>query len=176
MLENVVREDLNPIEQANAFKVLSQEFKLTQSQIAQRIGVSRESVANYMRLLRLPETVMEDVAHGRLSFSQARELLALENPEHSVSLSRELQLKPMTLEQLTMRVRVLNRDPDMPGAEKPKQEEERVDPNVRAAQIEMESILGMRVRIRDRNGRGKIVIEYGSVDDYERVVELLRER
>jgi ParB family chromosome partitioning protein len=177
VLENVVREDLNPIEQANAFKVLSLEFKLTQSQIAQRIGVSRESVANYMRLLRLPESVMEDVAHGRLSFSQARELLALENPEHSVSLSRELQLKPMTLEQLTLRVRVLNQDPDVPGADKPKQEEARwVDPNVRAAQIEMESILGMRVRIKDRNGKGKIVIEYGSVDDYEKVVELLRER
>jgi ParB family transcriptional regulator, chromosome partitioning protein len=176
VLENVVREDLNPIEQAQAFKVLSHEFKLTQTQIAQRIGVSRESVANYMRLLQLPQSAMEDVAHGRLTFSQARELLALENPELIASLSRELQLKPMTLEQLTMRVRVLNQDPDVPSSEKPKQEEERIDPNVRAAQIEMESILGMRVRIKDRNGKGKIVIEYGSVDDYEKVVELLRER
>jgi ParB family chromosome partitioning protein len=177
VLENVVREDLNPIEQAQAFKVLSLEFKLTQSQIAQRIGVSRESVTNYMRLLKLPESVMEDVAHGRLTFSQARELLALESPEHSASLSREVQLKPMTLEQLAMRVRVLNQDPDVPGADEPKVGVARwVDPNVRAAQMEMESILGMRVRIKDRNGKGKIVIEYGSVDDYARVVELLRER
>jgi ParB family chromosome partitioning protein len=177
VLENVVREDLNPMEQAQAFKVLSLEFKLTQSQIAQRIGVSRESVTNYMRLLKLPESVMEDVARGRLSFSQARELLALESPEHSAALSREVQLKPMTLEQLAMRVRVLNQDPDVPGADEPKVGVARwVDPNVRAAQIEMESILGMRVRIKDRNGKGKIVIEYGSVDDYARVVELLRER
>ena len=177
VLENVVREDLNPIEQAQAFKVLSLEFKLTQSQIAQRIGVSRESVANYMRLLRLPETVMEDVAHGRLTFSQARELLALENQEHSVWLSRELQLRPMTLEQLSMRVRVLNQDPDVPGAEEPKVGMAKwVDPNVRAAQMEMERVLGMRVQIKDRNGKGKIVIEYASVDDYERVVELLKEK
>jgi ParB family transcriptional regulator, chromosome partitioning protein len=176
VLENVVREDLNPIEQANAFKVLSLQFKLTQSQIAQRIGVSRESVTNYMRLLRLPETVMEDVAHGRLSFSQARELLALENQEHSVWLSRELQLRPMTLEQLSMRVRVLNQDPDVPGAEEPKPTARWVDPNVRAAQVEMERVLGMRVQIKDRGGKGKIVIEYASVDDYERVLELLREK
>jgi ParB family chromosome partitioning protein len=130
-----------------------------------------------MRLLRLPETVMEDVAHGRLSFSQARELLALENQEHSVWLSRELQLRPMTLEQLSMRVRVLNQDPDVPGAEEPKVGVAKwVDPNVRAAQMEMERVLGMRVQIKDRNGKGKIVIEYASVDDYERVVELLKEK
>jgi ParB family transcriptional regulator, chromosome partitioning protein len=176
VLENVVREDLNPIEQANAFKVLSIDFKLTQSQIAQRIGVSRESVTNYMRLLRLPNGVMEDVAHGRLTFSQARELLALENPEHSVALARELQLKPMTLDQLVLRVRELNQDPDLPGEEPKVGVAKWVDPNIRAAQMEMESILGMRVRIKDRNGRGKIVIEYGSVDDYARVVELLREK
>jgi ParB family chromosome partitioning protein len=177
VLENVVREDLNPIEQANAFKVLSIDFKLTQSQIAQRIGVSRESISNYMRLLRLPQAVMDDVAHGRLTFSQARELMALDNAEQSVALSRELQLKPMTLDQLAQRVRVLNQDPDVPGDEEPKAGTARwVDPNVRAAQMEMESILGMRVRIKDRNGRGKIVIEYGSVDDYARVVELLREK
>ena len=177
VLENVVREDLNPIEQANAFKVLSLEFKLTQSQIAQRIGVSRESMSNYMRLLRLPEAVMDDVAHGRLTFSQARELMALDNAEQSVALSRELQSKPITLDQLAQRVRELNQDPDVPGDEEPKVGTARwMDPNVRAAQMEMESILGMRVRIKDRNGRGKIVIEYGSVDDYARVVELLRER
>ncbi len=64
VLENVVREDLNPIEQAEAFRVLSQEFKLTQAQIAERIGVSRETVANYMRLLRLPKKVMDYMLAG----------------------------------------------------------------------------------------------------------------
>ncbi len=76
VLENVVREDLNPIEQAEAFRVLSLQFKLTQVQIADRIGVSRETVANYMRLLRLPEKVMSYMLEERLSFSDAREIVA----------------------------------------------------------------------------------------------------
>ena len=176
VLENVVREDLNPIEQAQAFKVLSLEFKLTQVQIAQRIGVSRESVANYMRLLRLPDEVRDHVAHGRLSFSEARELLALENPDHMVQLAAHILIQHLTLDEIGRRVRMFNGGP-VPGTEQPKQGTARwVDPNVRAAQMEMERVLGMRVQIKDRNGKGKIVIEYASVDDYERVVELLREK
>jgi ParB family transcriptional regulator, chromosome partitioning protein len=175
VLENVVREDLNPIEQANAYKILSQEFKLTQVQIAQRIGVSRETVANYMRLLRLPGKVMEYVAHGRLTFSEARELLALENPEHILLLAEEVLITHPTLEQIGERVRTFNDLPAIPVPAVAKQGAARwVDPNVRAAQMDMERTLGMRVRIRDRNGKGKIVIEYASVDDYERVVEMLR--
>ncbi len=116
VLENVVREDLNPIEQAHAFKVLSQEFKLTQVQIAQRIGVSRESVANYMRLLRLPGKVMDYVAHGELSFSEARELLALENPEHILELAEEVKIIHPTLEHIGERVRRLNDLPCSRGA------------------------------------------------------------
>jgi ParB family chromosome partitioning protein len=175
VLENVVREDLNPMEQAHAFKILSQEFKLTQLQIAQRIGVSRESVANYMRLLRLPGEVMEHVAYGRLTFSEARELLALEHPEDILRLAEEVLITHPTLEQIGMRVRTMNDLPTIPGAVEAKQGAARwVDPNVRAAQLAMERILGMRVRIKDRNGKGKIVIEYASVDDYERVVEMFK--
>jgi ParB family chromosome partitioning protein len=175
VLENVVREDLNPMEQAHAFKILSQEFKLTQLQIAQRIGVSRESVANYMRLLRLPGEVMDHVAYGRLTFSEARELLALENAEDILRLAEEVLITHPTLEQIGMRVRTLNDLPTIPGAVEAKQGSARwVDPNVRAAQLAMERILGMRVRIKDRNGKGKIVIEYASVDDYERVVGMLK--
>ena len=177
VLENVVREDLNPIEQAHAFKVLSQEFKLTQSQIAQRIGVSRESVANYMRLLRLPGKVMDYVAHGELSFSEARELLALENPEHILELAEEVMITHPRLELIGERVRRMNDLPAIPGSEVVTHGAARwVDPNVRAAQMEMERTLGMRVQIKDRNGKGKIVIEYTSVDDYERVTTLLRGR
>ncbi len=177
VLENVVREDLNPIEQAHAFKVLSQEFKLTQVQIAQRIGVSRESVANYMRLLRLPGKVMDYVAHGELSFSEARELLALENPEHILELAEEVVIVHPNLEQIGERVRRLNDLPAIPGSEVVTHGAARwVDPNVRAAQLDMERTLGMRVKIKDRNGKGTIVIEYTSVDDYERVTTLLRGR
>ncbi|HTV54777.1 MAG TPA: ParB/RepB/Spo0J family partition protein [Terriglobia bacterium] len=180
VLENVVRADLNPLEQAEAFRVLSTEFQLTQAQIALRIGVSRETVSNYMRLLRLPEEAMQFLLQGQLSFSEAREILSLDNPEHIPLLAREVAEKHLKWDQLEERIRELNGFTEMQrqeGAEARKHRRARwMDPNVRAAQTEMERSLGMRVRISDRNGRGKIVIEYGSVDDYERLVGVLRGR
>ncbi len=180
VLENVVRQDLNPLEQAEAFRVLSKEFNLTQVQIAQRIGVSRETVSNYMRLLRLPEDVMTHMLEGRLSFSEARELLSLDNTAHIQPLAEEIVAKHLKWDQVEERVRELNGFVAMQqqeGAEAKKIRGARwMDPNVRAAQTEMERSLGMRVRIRDRNGKGRIVIEYATVDDYERVTTLLRSK
>jgi ParB family chromosome partitioning protein len=180
VLENVVRADLNPLEQAEAFRVLSKEFHLTQAQIAERVGVSRETVSNYMRLLRLPEKVMNYMLEGRLSFSDAREILRLEKLEHIEMVAEEVVTKRLKWDEIEDRVMRLNGSlPMLPAqtrsGEPGKNTSARwVDPNVKAAQTEMERTLGMRVRIRDRNGRGKIVIEYATVDDYERVVEKLR--
>jgi ParB family chromosome partitioning protein len=178
VLENVQREDLNPLEQAEAFRVLSKEFHLTQAQIAERIGVSRETVANYMRLLRLPQEVMGYLVSGRLSFSDCRELLALQNEEHILQVAEEVVTKHLKWDEIEDRVARLNGFiPGQPGSgdsQKQARGARWMDPNVRAAQTEMERTLGMRVRIKDRNGKGKIVIEYASVDDYERVVEMLR--
>ena len=181
VLENVVREDLNCIEQAEAFRVLSTEFHLTQAQIADRIGVSRETVANYMRLLRLPEKVMSYMLEDRLSFSDAREILRLENEEHIEQVAEEVVTKHLKWDEIEDRVMRLNGSFPMlpgqtvPGAPKKEARGARwLDPNVRAAQTDMERTLGMRVRIKDRHGKGKIVIEYASVDDYERLSEILR--
>jgi ParB family transcriptional regulator, chromosome partitioning protein len=177
VLENVQREDLNPLEQAEAFRVLSKEFQLTQAQIAERIGVSRETVANYMRLLRLPQQVMGYLVSGRLSFSDCRELLALQKEEHILQVAEEVVTKHLKWDEIEDRVARLNGFlPDQPGGAPAKQTRAArwMDPNVRAAQMEMERTLGMRVKIKDRNGKGKIVIEYATVDDYERVVEMLK--
>lgn len=176
VLENVVREDLNPIEQAEAYRVLSQQFNLTQAQIAQRIGVSRESVANHMRLLRLPEELKEYVALGRLGFSEARELLSLENPQQILMVAEELLRDNLKWDWLKDRIaRLKGALPPLPASAQPQAGGARwIDPNVREAQTELERLLGVRVKIKDRNGKGTIVIEYASVDDYERVVEMLR--
>jgi ParB family chromosome partitioning protein len=180
VLENVVREDLNPLEQAEAFRVLSKEFKLTQAQIAERVGVSRETVSNYMRLLRLPEKVMNYMLEDRLSFSDAREILRLENEAHIEQVAEEVVNKHLKWDQIEDRVMRLNGSLRMlpgqtvPGAPKEARGARWMDPNVRSAQLAMERILGMRVRIKDRSGKGKIVIEYANVDDYERVVEMFR--
>src|ERR1022692_1998850 len=104
VLENVVREDLNCLEQAQAFRVLSQEFHLTQAQIAERIGVSRETVANYMRLLRLPQKVMNYMLEDRLSFSDAREILRLENEEHIEMVAEEVVSKHLKWDEIEDRV------------------------------------------------------------------------
>jgi ParB family transcriptional regulator, chromosome partitioning protein len=178
VLENVQREDLNPLEQAEAFRVLSKEFKLTQAQIAERIGVSRETVSNYMRLLRLPQKVMEYMLGGRLSFSDCREILRLENDEHIEQVAEEVVTHKLKWDQIEDRVMRINGSFSMlpgqtlPGEKKKGRGARWMDPNVRAAQTDMERTLGMRVRIKDRNGKGRIVIEYATVDDYERVVEM----
>ena len=178
IIENLQRQDLSALEQAEAFRVLSEEFHLTQAQIGERIGLSRESVSNYMRLLRLPVRAMERLAKNEISFATAKELLKLENPDLIVKTADRIVERGMTFDQVERLVwqmtGVLDPVPGMPGQERKKSGARWVDPNVRAAQTELEGLLGVRVRIRDRKGKGKIVIEYANVDDYERVVEALR--
>lgn len=179
IIENLQREDLSPLEQAEAFRVLSQEFKLTQQRIGERVGLSRESVANYMRLLKLPPEVMQLLSEKKVNFAQAKELLKLGNDDQITQAALYAVKKGMTLDQIERLVMsmtgLLDPFPGMPGQVVKKTATARwVDPNVRAAQMELEQLLGMRVRIRDRKGKGKIVIEYSTVDDYERVVEALR--
>lgn len=182
IIENLQREDLSALEQAEAFRVLSKEFSLTQAQIGERVGLSRESVSNYMRLLKLPLMVMEQLAHKQIGFSEAKELLKLEDPELIQKTADYIVAKHMTLDQvetLIMRMTgLLDPVPGMPGqvVERKKSGARWVDPNVKAAQTDLERMLGVRVRIRDRKGKGRIVIEYSTVDDYERVVEMLRGR
>jgi ParB family chromosome partitioning protein len=180
IIENLQREDLSALEQAEAFRVLSKEFALTQTEIGARVGLSRESVSNYMRLLKLPEIVMQRLAHKEFGFSEAKELLKLDDPELIIKTATYIVEKGMTLDQvqtLVMRMTgVLDPVPGMPGqaADRKKSGARWVDPNVRSAQLDLERMLGVRVRIRDRKGKGRIVIEYSNVDDYERVVEMLR--
>jgi ParB family chromosome partitioning protein len=180
IVENLQREDLSPLEQAEAFRVLSNQFSLTQQQIAERVGLSRVSVANYMRLLKLPREVMEMLAEKRITFAKAKELLKLGDNDRIAEAAIYAVKKGMNIEQIEMLVLRMDGllDPlaDMPGVKKERASSGArwVDPNVRSAQTDLERMLGVRVRIRDRKGKGKIVIEYSTVDDYERVVEMLR--
>jgi len=174
VVENLQRQDLNCMEQAAAFGKLSRDFELTQEQIGKRVGVSRESVANYMRLLKLPGTVMQYLEEGQLDFSTARVLLRLNDNDLIAKLADQAVSKNMSRVQLEDLVD----DITIKLYQKPEENQPGrarwVDPNVRAAQTQLERVLGLRVRIRDRKGKGKIVIEYSTVDDYERVVSMLR--
>lgn len=170
VVENLQRQDLNCLEQAQAFARLSREFGLTQEQIGLRTGVSRESVSNYMRLLKLPPTVQQYLQEGKLGFSEARVLLQVANVESVPTIAETAIQKKMSVAQLVEYVAGFN----LPEADREAAPTARwVDPNVRAAQSELERVLGVRVKISDRHGRGKIVIEYASLEDYDRVFEML---
>jgi len=172
IIENLQREDLNPMEQARAFERLSREFGLTQEQIAARTGKDRASIANFIRLLKLPEALQDALETGALSFGHGKVLLALAGfPEHMERAAREVIEKQLSVRQTEELVgKLLN-----PQAAEHKQEKpaRQLDPNVRDAQRSLESSLGVKVEIQDRKGKGKIILKYGSLEDFDRIVEAL---
>jgi ParB family chromosome partitioning protein len=172
IIENLQREDLNPMEQARAFERLSREFSLTQEQIAGRTGKDRASIANFIRLLKLPEQVQNALEEGTLSFGHGKVLLALAGfPEHMERAAREVIEKQLSVRQTEELIgKLLN--PQAPE-QKPEKPVRQVDPNVREAQRSLESSLGVKVEIQDRKGKGKIILKYGSLEDFDRIVEAL---
>ena len=172
IIENLQREDLNPMEQARAFERLSREFSLTQEQIAARTGKDRASIANFIRLLKLPEDVQNALEAGALSFGHGKVLLALAGfPEHMERAACEIIEKQLSVRQTEELVtRLLNPQVAEQKQDKPPLP---IDPNVRDAQRSLESSLGVKVEIHDRKGKGKIILKYGSLEDFDRIVEAL---
>jgi ParB family transcriptional regulator, chromosome partitioning protein len=171
IVENLQREDLNPMEQARAYERLSREFGLTQEQMAQRTGKDRASVANFLRLLRLPPEGMVAIEEGKLSFGHGKVLMMLANTP------METQIK--TVERVLERELSVRQTEELVhtiiGPHEPKQEEKAKtkDPNVKAAETSIQRALGCKVEITDRGGKGKIVLQYASLEDFDRIVEAL---
>jgi ParB family chromosome partitioning protein len=141
---------------------------MTQEQMAKRTGKDRTSVANFIRLLRLPPSVQTWVESGELSFGHARALLAL-SPDKVESAAEIVRSRALSVRQTEDFIKdLLGLDVD----KKPKKVIEPLDPNVREARDLLQRALGLRVKILDRKGKGRVVIEYSSVDDFERIVEL----
>ncbi len=168
IIENLQREDLNPMEQARAYEKLSGEFALTQEEMAERTGKSRPAVANFLRLLKLPSEVKSEIEQGRLSFGHAKVLMMLEDAEVLVRVARRVAEKALSVRQTEDLVYNLTQP-----AEKAVREKKKSDPNVRAAEQELERLLGTRVEIKDRKGKGKIVIEYASLEEFDRILEAM---
>jgi ParB family transcriptional regulator, chromosome partitioning protein len=171
IIENLQREDLNPIEQARAFERLGREFGLTQEQISLRTGKERSSVANFLRLLRLPDQVQAYVAGGHLSFGHAKALMGLDSPEAMAKIGQSVIEKSLTVRQTEDAVASWLHPIDHEEVKKIR--ELLLDPNVKEAQNQMERVLGVRVTIKDRNGRGKILLEYKSLEDFDRILAAL---
>ncbi len=171
VVENLQRADLNPMEQARAYERLSREFYLTQEQMAERTGKDRTSVANFLRLLRLPDDVQQAVEAGDLSFGHARALLALPTPEAIGGAAQKVI-------QLGMSVRAT--ESMVQGMLSPESKvsagglaAKSLDPNVREAQEHLRRSLGLKVTIQDKRGKGRVIIEYSGVDDFDSILSAL---
>jgi ParB family chromosome partitioning protein len=170
LIENIQREDLNPIEEALAYKRLSDEVQLSQEAIATAVGKDRATVANYIRLLRLPAEVRSEVASGALSMGHARALLSLADEAAQRRVGRDVVSRGLSVRE----TETLVRHEVEPHAPKP--EPKRVDANTRAAQEQLKLALGTDVRILRRGKGGRIEISFKNEDELQRVFELLTER
>lgn len=169
LVENIQREDLNPIETAAAFERLSREFKLSHEEIARRTGKDRSTITNLLRLLKLPRDVQQLVAEHRLSTGHARAILGLPEEDLQRRVAEKACSQGLSVRQVERLVKRITATRE-PGPVEVAAE----DPNVRAAIQELERVLGTRVRIVERGERrGRIEIDYFSEEDLERIYAII---
>jgi ParB family chromosome partitioning protein len=170
IVENLQRADLNPMEQARAFERLGREFHMTQEQIATRTGKDRASVGNFLRLLRLPTTVQKLVEGGAITFGHAKAILALADEREMDHAAKLVVERGFSVRQTEAWVATrLNPVKE----EKPVKPEVQEDPNVREVREHLQRALGLRVTIEDHKGRGKVIIEYSKLEDFDTLLEQL---
>ena len=169
LIENLNRQDLNPIEEADGFARLANEFGLTQEQIAKRMGKSRETVANTLRLLKLPRRVKEDLVARRLAMGHARALLGLNLDKDIEVLRQEIVGKGLNVRQIEARVNQMTRNTGGSAKKQPAKK----DIFIKNLEMEFEKSLGTKVEIAARVKGGKLVITYYSDDDLERIRGLI---
>jgi len=164
LIENIQREDLNPIEEAASLQRLQKEFDLTQQEVATAVGKSRSTVANLLRLMTLQEDVRRLVEHGDLEMGHARALLGLEGADQSAA-ARSVVGKGLTVRQTEALVRNLLANKNKSPSQK------QIDPNIRQLQDDLSQRLGASVLIRhSAKGRGKVVVSYNSLDELDGIL------
>jgi ParB family transcriptional regulator, chromosome partitioning protein len=168
LIENIQREDLNPIEEAQGYRRLVDEHHLTQEQIAEAVGKDRSSVANYLRLLKLPTEVRSNLSAGSLSMGHARALLALSNETDQLRIAREVVAKNLSVRE----TETIVKKGTQPAAER---EENPKDVHTRAAEEKLRFAMGTRVRIVRKGKGGKIEIDFQNEDELQRLYEQLTE-
>jgi ParB family chromosome partitioning protein len=169
LIENIQRENLNPIEEAHAYRRLADEFHLTQEQIADAVGKDRSSIANFVRLLRLPNEVRASVASGALSMGHARALLGVTDEQALLKLAQEIVSRNLSVRETEALIRK-TQTPESEKAPAP------VDVHTRAAEEKLKLALGTRVRIARRGKGGRLEIEFTNEDELQRLYERLTER
>jgi len=172
LIENIQREDLNPIEVAHAYDRLAREHGLSHEEIGKRTGKDRPTITNMIRLLRLPPEVQLLLAEHRLSMGHARAILGLPTADLQRNLADKAAAEGLSVRQVERTVQKLTEPRESP--DQVAEEEPKIDPNVRAAIEDLERTLGTRVRIVEKDkGRGRIEIDYFSEDDLDRIYQLI---
>ncbi len=167
IIENIHRQDLNPIEEAEAYARLADEFALTQEMIAKKVGKSRTAVANILRLLKLSRNIKEDLISGKMSMGHARTLLGLDNAGQMEALRKEIFKQDLTVRQTESRVNKLKQP------EKPVSLATKKNIFIRDLEKELERKLGTKVEINPQKKGGKLVVTYYSDDDLDRIQDLI---
>ena len=170
VLENLQREDLNPLEEAEAYDMLMKNLKLTQAEVAERLGKSRPYIANYLRLLALPKLVKEMVQDERLSMGQARTLLGLKKKDQMLKMANRCVKENLTVRQLEQLVAATN---EARGKKKVPRMIKEKPYYLRESEDRLMDKFGTSVEIREKEGKGKIEIEYLSQSDLTRILDLL---
>lgn len=171
LLENLQREDLNPIEKAKAYENLISEFSLTQEAIASRMGINRSSVSNFLRLLHLPKELWEEISEGRLSMGHAKALLSLESKSEQLKLAEEIEARGLSVRQAEAAVHHIKKQPVLKRAVKPLSQGERAD--LSALEDRLRRSLGTKVKLSQQGNAGEIRITYYSLNDLDRILEKL---
>lgn len=171
LIENLQREDLNPVEEALGYKSLMDNFSLTQDKISERVGKSRSAVANSLRLLNLPEKVLKMLEKGAISTGHAKVILSVANKNEQVQIAELVVEKQMTVRETESFIK---------NKSKSKKPASKMSAEVKMAIKDMENsfskYFGTKVKIKETNGKGKIEISYYSHDEFERISEILKNR
>ena len=172
LIENIQREELNPVEEANAYKRLIESLGLTQDEVARRVGRDRTFITNYLRVLKLPTDIQNLLEHDKLTFGHARALLSVPDPITQRRLAQKILKHNWSVRETERRVRNLSREPDRPLS---KRSTEHADPNVRAAEVKLRRALSTQVRIVQgkRSIPGRVEIEFYDLADLDRIFNLI---
>ncbi len=166
LIENIQREDLNPIEEAQAYHMLMDRFGLTHEELAQRVGKDRSTITNMLRLLELPDTVQDDVSRGTLTMGHARTLLGLATPQQMAEVANLIKEKQYSVRQTEA---LVNRLKAGLGRRKTKPS---VDIHVQELEEKIRKVLGTKVNVITRGNGGKIIIEFNTLDELDRLLSI----
>ncbi len=166
LVENIQREDLNPLEEAEAYRQLMDNFNLSQEQLAQRIGKDRSSVANMLRLLKLPDEVKTEILNGNVSAGHARAIMGLESLEDQESLAQRITGEKLSVRETEEVVKKLRRISITTTKQK--------NVHITEAEEELQRALGAHVNIKYRRGKGKIEVKFYSEDDLQRIMNVMK--